>query len=93
MSNKVTFDYWYMLFYFCMAFITAGFGLYYWDLSWLLLAMGSTSLGFSSRITYLANKSDSDEKKANKSGLLSRVGFLFIASGLLVNALNGGFSA
>jgi cyanate permease len=91
-SNKVTFDYWYMLFYFCMAVITAGFGLYYWDLSWLLLALGSSSLGISSRMTYLASQSkDDDEKSANKSGLFSRVGFLLLASGLLVNALNGGF--
>lgn len=75
-----------------MAAITAYFGFYYGDPSWLLLAMGSSSLGISSRITYLASKTQDEEKKANKSGLFSRIGFLLLASGLLVNALNGGFN-
>ena len=90
-----------MQFYFLMAIATACTGIYFQDFSWLLLALGSTCLGLGKRISYGLNDSNSDNNnhseseqgKSSKSGFYSRIGFLIIASALLVNALSGGLGS
>ena len=86
MNKKFNGDYWLMFFYFGMALLTAGLSAFYRDASWLLLAIGSTFLGFSSRLNITVNKTEKADKASNKSEIFSRVGFLFLASGLLMNA-------
>lgn len=81
-------NYWLMVFYFCMAVGTAGMSLYLVDYTWVLLAIGSALLGLSSRRSYIAQKQASDDELENKADVLSRIGFLFLAAGLLSNTFN-----
>lgn len=86
MNKKFNSDYWLTFFYVGMALLTAILSALHKDFSWLLLAVGSSFLGLSSRLSITSNKTEQADKPSNKSEVFSRVGFLFLASGLLMNA-------
>ena len=85
MSKQLGTYYWQMQFYFLMAVATVCASIYFLDFSWLLLAFGSSCLGISNRMCYVAQ--NSKQAEPDKASVISRIGFLIIASALLVNAL------